>query len=181
MDPISGDVNISNELKRISSELMMLVSRVNALALHLDIASYTSPTPPKGQKKGRKTPSNHHKKWTNQDKERLSEMIKDKNSRKEMARELQRTTHAVLCRQRQIALQKQNDGCSREEVLASSGLTLEELDRGDFPRGKRRSRPVNEVIMVVPGCTSPEWEPTRPKEELQPSLVPGPDQVGIVE
>jgi hypothetical protein len=146
-------MNPSDELRKLSSDLMNCVGRINALALHYDMVSiggynpsgWTIPKSGDGsgsapaRKRPDRTPNNHHKKWTEEHKTQLTDLIRDGHKRSEIAKELQRTSRAIFCKQRQLALQKQNEGCSTEEIIAYTGLTQEELeDAGKlYPRRSR--------------------------------------------
>jgi hypothetical protein len=137
--------NPSDELRRLSMEMMELVARLNAVALHLDLAPYThsveTPTPSKSkQKRVRPTPGNHHKKWSSQDHTNLQLLIKEGNSRTIIAKKLERTPHAILCKQRQLAMEKLNAGSSIEEVVLWSGLSEEELEKSNSWRGSGSGR-----------------------------------------
>jgi hypothetical protein len=148
MDSTNNPLNTSEELRRISMGMMELVAKVNAIALHLELSPYLTPggpgpnrlvqngqsqrskrknnKPPKTPKKG---PTNHHKKWSREDTLKLQELINSGASRKEMAEQLQRTGHAIFCRQRRLASEKMEQGAPLEEVIVYAGLTREELEK----------------------------------------------------
>ena len=147
-------INASDELRRLSMEMMEMVAKLNAVALHLDLAPYTGlhseqvsknfvqpvfsshpvevgATSKSKLKRVRRTPGNHHKKWSAEDHSNLQILIKDGNSRTTIAKLLERTPHAILCKQRQLAMQKLNEGSSIEEVILWSGLNEEELEKSN--------------------------------------------------
>jgi hypothetical protein len=89
-------------------------------------------------------------------------LIKQNIGRKEIAFKLERTPHAILCKQRQIALKAyDNKNLNFDEVLKCSGLTDEEFEK--IPRRLLEQMENSETLAEPPGRLALRGEPSLTK------------------
>ncbi len=144
VDP-KPNLDLPQEFKQVARELSQLAIQLNVLANKVNNLCEVAPSfsePQEGKKKPKnKRPLNHYRKWGKTQEDELVALIKEGHSRKEIAKILERTPRAVLCKQLGLAIvESKNQTKSSREICSTFGLEPEELEEA-----------LNKTPAIVPG------------------------------